>query len=51
MENSYKNIIGLPHHISKTRKRMSRLDRAAQFAAFQDLPTVKSSLTKKKDLN
>lgn len=37
MENSYKNIIGLPHHISKTRKRMSRLDRAAQFAAFQAL--------------
>ena len=33
----YQNIIGMPHHISPTRPRMSRLDRAAQFAPFAAL--------------
>ena len=33
----YKNIIGMAHHVSPTRPRMSRLDRAAQFAPFAAL--------------
>ena len=33
----YQNIIGMSHHISPTRPRMSRLDRAAQFAPFAAL--------------
>ena len=33
----YKNIIGMEHHVSPTRPRMSRLDRAAQFAPFSAL--------------
>ena len=33
----YDDIIDLPHHISKTRERMSRIDRAAQFAPFAAL--------------
>ncbi|MBR3878831.1 MAG: hypothetical protein IKJ24_01785 [Clostridia bacterium] len=33
----YKDIIGLPHHTSPTRPRMSQSDRAAQFAPFAAL--------------
>lgn len=33
----YDDIIGLPHHVSATRPRMSMIDRAAQFSAFQAL--------------
>lgn len=36
-EHKYDNIINLPHHQSKKRKRMSRLERAAQFGAFRAL--------------
>lgn len=37
MENNYDDIINLPHYVSKTRKRMSNKDRAAQFAPFAAL--------------
>ena len=33
----YKDIINLPHHVSKTRPQMSMLDRAAQFSPFAAL--------------
>lgn len=33
----YDDIIGLPHHVSETRPRMSRRDRAAQFSPFAAL--------------
>lgn len=33
----YDDIIGLPHHVSATRPRMSMIDRAAQFSPFQAL--------------
>lgn len=36
-EHKYDNIINLPHHQSKKRKRMSRQERAAQFGAFRAL--------------
>ena len=37
MANDYKDIINNPHHTSKTRKRMSQSNRAAQFAPFAAL--------------
>ena len=37
MNEKYEKIIGLSHHISDTRARMSRLDRAAQFAPYSAL--------------
>ena len=35
--NAYKDIIGLPRHVSPTRKQMSPRDRAAQFSPFAAL--------------
>lgn len=34
---NYNDIILLPHHVSQTRPRMSKLARAAQFAPFAAL--------------
>lgn len=36
-ENRYDDIINLPHHVSPTRSRMSRINRAAQFSPFAAL--------------
>ena len=37
MTNAYDDIIHLPHHVSRRRPQMSRLNRAAQFAPFAAL--------------
>lgn len=37
MNNSYEDMLTLPHHRSPTRRRMAQLDRAAQFAPFAAL--------------
>lgn len=37
MKTPYDDIIHLPHHVSPTRKRMSMIDRAAQFSPFAAL--------------
>ena len=37
MSGKYDDIIDLPHHVSEIRPRMSRSDRAAQFAPFAAL--------------
>lgn len=37
MSSNYDDLLSLPHHTSKTRPRMSRHDRAAQFAPFAAL--------------
>lgn len=37
MSGKYDDIINLPHHVSKTHKRMPIADRAAQFSAFAAL--------------
>ncbi len=37
MSDKYKDIINLPHYTSKTRTRMSRFNRAAQFSPFAAL--------------
>lgn len=40
----YKDIIDLPHYVSKNRKHMSNLDRAAQFAPFAALVGYEESI-------
>lgn len=37
MTNKYDDIINLPHHVSTKYLRMSRINRAAQFASFAAL--------------
>lgn len=37
MDNKYKDIINLPHHVSKKHPQMSMESRAAQFAPFAAL--------------
>lgn len=37
MNEKYKDIINLPHHVSPNRPRLTTEQRAAQFAAFQAL--------------
>ena len=37
MNGKYEKIMGLPHHVSKTRPQMPMSDRAAQFAPFAAL--------------
>lgn len=37
IQNLYQEIIGLPHHVSKTRPQMPMSDRAAQFSPFAAL--------------
>lgn len=43
--NQYDDIISLPHHQSSKRTRMSRLDRAAQFAPFAALNGYGAAIT------
>lgn len=42
--NPYQKIIGLPHHVSKTRPQMPMSDRAAQFAPFVALTGYDSAI-------
>lgn len=42
--NKYSEIMGLPHHISKTRPQMPMSDRAAQFAPFAALTGYGSAI-------
>lgn len=44
-ENRYDDIINLPHHTSTTRPRMSRRNRAAQFAPFAALTGYDDAIT------
>ena len=44
MSGRYDDIINLPHHISPTRKRMSMIDRAAQFSPFAALTGYDASI-------
>jgi len=37
VNSNYEDIILLPHHVSRTRKRMSAIERAAQFSPFAAL--------------
>ena len=44
-EHRYDDIINLPHHVSQTRPRMSRLGRAAQFSPFAALTGYDAAIT------
>lgn len=45
--NKYKDIINLPHHVSKTRNPMSLYNRAAQFAPFAALTGYDEAIKEK----
>lgn len=45
--NKYKDIINLPHHVSKTRNPMSLYNRAAQFAPFAALTGYNEAIKEK----
>ena len=45
MADNYNDIINNPHHTSKTRKRMSQSNRAAQFAPFAALTGYDASIS------
>ena len=44
MKSKYDEIMGLPHHVSKTRPQMLMSDRAAQFAPFAALTGYDSAI-------
>ena len=44
MNRKYNEIMGLPHHVSKTRSQMPMSDRAAQFAPFAALTGYDSAI-------
>lgn len=44
MKGPYDDIIGCPHHVSPNRKRMSMIDRAAQFSPFAALTGYDSAI-------
>lgn len=44
MNGKYDEIMGLPHHVSKTRPKMPMSDRAAQFAPFAALTGYDSAI-------
>lgn len=44
MNEKYDEIMGLPHHVSKTRPQMPMSDRAAQFAPFAALTGYDSAI-------
>lgn len=44
MKSKYDEIMGLPHHVSKTRPQMPMSDRAAQFAPFAALTGYDSAI-------
>ena len=44
MNGKYDEIMGLPHHVSKTRPQMPMSDRAAQFAPFAALTGYDSAI-------
>ena len=43
-EDKYADIINLPHHVSKSRPRMSNYERAAQFSPFAALKTYEECI-------
>ncbi len=51
MKDSYEDIIDLPHPASKKHERMSRMNRAAQFAPFSALTGLGRALKQTVDKN
>lgn len=43
-DDSYQDIIHMPHHVSRTHKHMSMADRAAQFSPFAALTGYESAI-------